>query len=151
MLLCGVTKTFAFKGVQTIHQPHLKRREDGSAVCNAITEWSESLRTHNHTLLSHLGLPQPGGPGTRIYIPQEQGGPDLRLGTGSPLRRLLRLTGLRWRYSNPPPHVKDSIHHPVFYLKLSSTLYDCPYNTGNTLRLRYKTNRLMLWYITMVY
>jgi hypothetical protein len=25
-------------------------------------------------------------------------------GTGFPLRRLLRLTGLRWTYSNPPPH-----------------------------------------------
>jgi hypothetical protein len=34
-------------------------REDGSAVCSAITRWSESLRTRNHTLLSHLRLPPP--------------------------------------------------------------------------------------------
>jgi hypothetical protein len=35
----------------------------------------ESLRTQNHTLLSYLKLPQTG---SRIYIPQEQGGPIVR-------------------------------------------------------------------------
>jgi hypothetical protein len=39
-------------------------REDGSAVCSAITQWSWSLRARKHNLLSHLRLPQPGGPGT---------------------------------------------------------------------------------------
>jgi hypothetical protein len=48
-------------------------------------------------------LPQPRGPGAPIYIPQEQGGPVIPPGTGSPFRRLLRLARLRWRYSNPPP------------------------------------------------
>jgi hypothetical protein len=48
--------------------------------------------------------PQPGGLGPRIYIPQEQGGTVIPLGTGFHFRRLLRLSGLRWRYSNPPPH-----------------------------------------------
>jgi hypothetical protein len=79
-------------------------REDESAIHSAITQWSEPLITRNHTFLSHLRLPQPGGPGSRIYIPQEQGGPVIPPGTGFPLRRLLRLAGLRWRYSNPPPH-----------------------------------------------
>jgi hypothetical protein len=37
-----------------------------------------------------------------------------------------------------------SIHRPVFYLKFNSTLWVCPYLTGNTLRLRYEPNRLML-------
>jgi hypothetical protein len=50
-------------------------REDGSASCSVITQWSEPRRTHNRTLLSHLTRPQPGGPGSRIYIPQEQSGP----------------------------------------------------------------------------
>jgi hypothetical protein len=58
------------------------RREDGSAICSAITQWSESHRTPNHTLQSHLRLPRPGGPGSRIYIPQEQGGPVIPPGTG---------------------------------------------------------------------
>jgi hypothetical protein len=71
-------------------------REDRSAICSVITQWSELLRTHNHTLLFHLRLPQPGGPGSRIYIPQEQGGPVIPPGTGFPL-----LAGLWWRYSNP--------------------------------------------------
>jgi hypothetical protein len=30
--------------------------------------------------------------------------------------------GLRWRYSNPPPHGESVIHRPVFYLKLNSGL-----------------------------
>jgi hypothetical protein len=36
---------------------------------------------------------QPWGPGPHIYIPQEQGGPVIPLGTGFPFRRLLRLKG----------------------------------------------------------
>jgi hypothetical protein len=42
--------------------------DDGSAICSAIAQCSESRRTRNHTLLSHLRLPQPGGPGSRIYV-----------------------------------------------------------------------------------
>jgi hypothetical protein len=53
--------------------------------------------------LSDWRLYQPGGPGSRIYIPHEQGDPVLPPGTGFPIRRLLRLAGLRWRYKNPPP------------------------------------------------
>jgi hypothetical protein len=78
-------------------------REDGSVICNAITHRLESCRTHNHILLSHLRLPQPGWPGSRIYTPQVQGGPVIPPGTGFPLRRLLRLAGLRWRDSNLLP------------------------------------------------
>jgi hypothetical protein len=48
-------------------------RDDESAIFSVITQWSESLRTRNHTLLPHLRLPQPGGPGSRMYFPQEQG------------------------------------------------------------------------------
>jgi hypothetical protein len=55
-------------------------REDGSAICSVITQLSESRRTRNHILLSHLRLPQPGGPGSRIYIPQV--GPVIPPGTG---------------------------------------------------------------------
>jgi hypothetical protein len=59
-------------------------------------QWSESRRNRNHTLLSYLWLPQPGGPGSRIYIPQEQGGPVIPPGTVFPSRHILRLSG-------PPP------------------------------------------------
>jgi hypothetical protein len=73
-------------------------------LARAVTLGSKSSRTHDHILLSHLKLPQPGGPGPRIYIPQELGGRVIPPGTGFPLCRLLRLAGQRWRYSNPPPH-----------------------------------------------
>jgi hypothetical protein len=73
-------------------------------LARAVTLGSKSRRTHGHILLSHLRLPQPGGPGPRIYTPQERGGPVMPPGTGFPFCRLLRLAGLRWRYSNPPPH-----------------------------------------------
>jgi hypothetical protein len=53
--------------------------------------------------VSDSRLPQPGGPGPRIYIPQEQVVRVKPPGTRVPFRRLLRLVGLRWRYSNPPP------------------------------------------------
>jgi hypothetical protein len=69
-------------------------REYGSEIYGVIIHWSESLRTRNHILLSHLRLPQLGGPGSRIYIPQEQGGPVIPPGAGFPLSRLLRLAGL---------------------------------------------------------
>jgi hypothetical protein len=49
--------------------------------------------------------PKPGRPGPRIYIPHEQRGPALSPGTVFPFRRLLRLAGLCWRYSNPPPPI----------------------------------------------
>jgi hypothetical protein len=84
---------------------------DGPAVCSVITQWSESRRMSNHTLLSHLRLPQPGGLGSCIYIPQEQGDPVIPLGTVFPLCRFLRLAGLRWRYSNLPPQGNLSSLH----------------------------------------
>jgi hypothetical protein len=54
--------------------------------------------------VSDSRLSLPGGPGPYIYIPQEQGGPVIPPGTRFPFLRLLRLAGLRWRYSTPPPH-----------------------------------------------
>jgi hypothetical protein len=65
-----------------------------------------------HFTVSNSRLPQPGGPGPRIYILQEQGGPVIPPGTELPFRRLLRLAGLRRRYWSPPPngipHVSES-------------------------------------------
>jgi hypothetical protein len=60
----------------------------------------------------------------------------------------------RW-YINISLTILDVIHRPVFYLKLKTTLYVCPYLTGNTLRLHYVSNRLMLyislwrWYVNI--
>jgi hypothetical protein len=49
-------------------------------LARAVTLGSKSRRTHGHILLSHPRLFQSGGPSSRIYIPQKQGGPrELRL------------------------------------------------------------------------
>jgi hypothetical protein len=40
-------------------------------LARAVTLESKSSRNHGHNLLSLLRLHQPGGPGPRIYIPQE--------------------------------------------------------------------------------
>jgi hypothetical protein len=97
-------------------------REEGSLICSVITQWSESLRTGNHIILSHLRLPQPRRPGSHIYIPQEHGGPVMPPGTGVPFTSslttcLLRLAGLRWRYSKPPPNWRDR----ALYMQPSGT------------------------------
>jgi hypothetical protein len=74
-------------------------REDGSVfyckmllgLARAVALRSKSCRTHGHILLSDLRLPQPGVPGPRIYIPQEQGDPVIPPGTGffKPIIRLI--------------------------------------------------------------
>jgi hypothetical protein len=48
------------------------RREVGSVICSAITEWSESRTTRNHTLLSHLRPPPPklGGLVRVVFSPR---------------------------------------------------------------------------------
>jgi hypothetical protein len=67
------------------------------SLTRAVTHGSKSRRTH-HILLSHMRLPKLGGPGSRIYVAQFY--PRHLV----PICRLLRLAGLRWRYSNSPPH-----------------------------------------------
>jgi hypothetical protein len=70
-----------------------------------------------HFTVSNSRLTPPGVSGPRIYIPQEQGGPVISPGTGFAFRRLLRLAGLRWRYSNQPshgPHTQRIFHSCLF-------------------------------------
>jgi hypothetical protein len=76
-------------------------------LARAVTLGPKSRRTHGHILLSHLRLPQPGGPGSRIYIPQEQRGPVMA--PGKFIQVLLKmfspyLTGntLNLRYRDQP-------------------------------------------------
>jgi hypothetical protein len=52
-------------------------------LARAVTLGSKFRRTHGHILLPHLRLPQPGGPGSPIYIPKEQGGPVILPGASS--------------------------------------------------------------------
>jgi hypothetical protein len=81
-------------------------QEDGSTICSVNTQWSESRRTCNHILLSHVKLPQPEGSGSVFISPQNKVASYIP-GHGVPFKsslttRLSQLAGLRWRYSNPP-------------------------------------------------
>jgi hypothetical protein len=53
-----------------------------SGPCQSNHTWAEVPQISDHILLSHRRLPQPGGPGSRIYVPQEQGSPVIPPGTG---------------------------------------------------------------------
>jgi hypothetical protein len=64
--------------------------------------------------VSDSRLPQPGVPGARIDNPQEQGGPVIPPDTRIPFHSLLWLTGLGWRYSNPPPEAPTDSELLVF-------------------------------------
>jgi hypothetical protein len=100
-----------------------------------------------HRPVFHLKL------NSTLYVCPYLTGNTLRLRYES--NRLMLSIGL-WRWHiNVTITIPDIVHRPVFYSKLNSTLYVCPYLTGNTLRLRYESNRLMLsiglwrWYINI--
>jgi hypothetical protein len=81
-------------------------RQDGSVLYTAVETRQLKLSrvrvqqdSWPYFISSNLKSLQPGGPDPSIYIPQEQGGPVMSLGTEFPFRRLLRLTGPWWKYS----------------------------------------------------
>jgi hypothetical protein len=84
-----------------------------------LPDWSgfHFFRFHNSNFFSQSKVisvasnPQPGGPSHCIYVPQWQGDPVMPPGTGFLFCRLLWLTGLWWKYSNPPPH--GDMYFPV--------------------------------------
>jgi hypothetical protein len=83
--------------------------EDESAISSTITQSSESLRTRNHTLLSHLRLPQPEEQSSRIYIPQEQSGPVILLGTEFSFRRRATV-----EVYYPPPSLDGQVSAHIY-------------------------------------
>jgi hypothetical protein len=86
---------------------------EGRKILSFVIAAGHRLRSHSQVLVprdlgpyftvSDSRLPQPGGPGPRTYIPQEEGGPFIAPGVGFPFRRLLRLAG----HSNHPLHGLD--------------------------------------------
>jgi hypothetical protein len=85
---------------------------------SAVILRSESRGTHHHILLSQIrDSPNLEGQSPYLYLPGA-GWPSLLPGTGFPFRHLLRLAGLRWRYSKPPTHeASDTKHqHKIEYI-----------------------------------
>jgi hypothetical protein len=62
-------------------------------LARAVILGSKSRRIHGHIVQSPPRLSQPGESGSRIYIPQEQGGSVIHPGAGFPFCRLLLLAG----------------------------------------------------------
>jgi hypothetical protein len=95
-------------------------REDGSVIylynLLALRSKSAELMTisycliWDYMLLSNTRLPQPGGRGPCIYIPQKQDGPVIPPGNGFSFCRLLRLAGLRWRWLKEHIFKQQSSH-----------------------------------------
>jgi hypothetical protein len=79
-------------------------------LSSAVIHRSESRGTHDHIYCLRFEIAQPGGPGSHICIPQEQVDPVITPGTRFPFGRLLRLAGLRWMYSIPPPSTRDLLN-----------------------------------------
>jgi hypothetical protein len=74
------------------------------AFVSAFILKSESCGTHDRILVSQIrDSSNLEGQGPRIYVHQWQVGPVIPQDIEFRFRRLLRLAGLRWRYSNPPP------------------------------------------------
>jgi hypothetical protein len=75
------------------------------ALVSADILMSESRGSHDHILLSQIR----DSPNleSQVYVfisPRDKGGPVISPGTGFAFCRLLRLAGLLWKYSTPPPH-----------------------------------------------
>jgi hypothetical protein len=93
-----------------------------SRVCSAAFLRPESHGTHEHILFPLLlRLPQPGGPGTCIYFPQEQGSPVIPPGIG--FECLLDLwpryvTSIRTAKKTPLPRVLLLWRHVYIALEI---------------------------------
>jgi hypothetical protein len=103
-----LTAIFYFQLNPCVHSPYVTSSLTREWICrlqlllalaNTVNLGSVSRGTHVHILLSQIrDSPNMEGQ-VPVFISQLN--PP---GTGFPFRSLLRLAGLRWRYSNPPPH-----------------------------------------------
>jgi hypothetical protein len=118
-------------------------REDLTAIFSIIIRWSESRRTRNHTSLSHLRLPQPWGPGSHIYIPQEQGWTLLnRLNSWTPGQLFVilhRAIVLRKKFSNAQ-QTRNTIYSSEEQLKDEMRLLCCVGIIASDIRHKSRVN-----------
>jgi hypothetical protein len=83
----------------------LSRREPGNPGFKSL-DFATLIFFLQNKVVSLAFNPETGGSVPRIYVPSDRVGSVISPGTASPFRGLLRIAGLRWRYSNPPPRQK---------------------------------------------
>jgi hypothetical protein len=90
--------------------------EDGSVVYNCCwpspAQWFLGLSPAGLTTIFYchrLETPPTWRARSPYLYPPGTGWPSYTPGTGFPFPRLLRLAGLRWRYSTPPPHGHNQV------------------------------------------
>jgi hypothetical protein len=98
---CLISSDSCWCGAPSLTRGRVCRLQLLLAFSSEVILESESRGTQSYFTVSDSKLPQPRGSGLRIYVPQEQGDPVITPSTEFPLCCLLRLAGLRWRYSNP--------------------------------------------------
>jgi hypothetical protein len=77
------------------------------ALASAVILRSQSRGTRDHVLLAQIReSPNLKGQVPVFISPRNR----VARGTGFSFRRLLRVTGLQWRYCNPPPHEQSRKH-----------------------------------------
>jgi hypothetical protein len=113
LLGCKTHNQFFFKLSTCFHSPYVTSSLTREWVyslqllldlASTVILRSDSRGTRDHNLLSQIrDSTNLEGQMPVFKSPQEQGGVVMPSGTGFPFRRL-RLVGLRWRYSTPPPH-----------------------------------------------
>jgi hypothetical protein len=91
-------------------------------LVSAVNFRFESLGTLDHILLSYIREPPTWRVRSPYLYPSGTGCPLIPPGTDFRFRRLLRLAGLRWRYSTPPPHGVHIGEGPSMSLMLRPTV-----------------------------
>jgi hypothetical protein len=94
-------------------------------VCASVVIFRSEFRgSHNHILLSQIRYsPNLEGQVPVFVYPRNRVAQLCPPDTGFPFRRVLRLAGLRWRYSTPPPHGILSLGAKPSRLSLSQSYY----------------------------
>jgi hypothetical protein len=114
------------------------------SLTSTVILGSESRAIHDHILLSQVRDSANLEGQVPVFIsPQEQGGPVVPPGSGLAFRLLLRLAGLRWRYSTPPPHgnllwsdlISERVSQSQFYVTTDGQSVSISWNKAPILGL----------------
>jgi hypothetical protein len=91
-------------GRTALSEPQPSLEDSARFVCVRTSRFHFfKFRNNNFLQSKFVSLTSNTQPG-RFMSPQRQGDTVVSPGRGFPFRCLLRLAGLRWRYSSPPPH-----------------------------------------------